>query len=131
MSRPDALASPMEPRPHKIDLLFEGAGRDAAARDVAVQAFGAMGAFLENGEEGPLAYAVCLYINAASDSDQPVASVTAALSELAEYAMRRCREDHHRARYQTLANIIASCVENDPASSAAAENLQTASTVTD
>jgi len=118
----------MEPQPDRINLLFEGAGRDAATPFVAVQAFGAMGAFLENGDEGPLAYAVRLYINAASDSEQPVASVTAALSDLAEHAMRRCREDHHRARYQALASIIASCVENDPASAAAAENLQNAST---
>ena len=43
----------MESDADKFDLVFESAGDTAAARDVTVQAFGGVGAFLENGEEGP------------------------------------------------------------------------------
>ena len=106
--------TPMDPGRESIDLIFEGAGRTAAARDVAVQAFGAMGAFLENGEESPLAYAVRLYVNAAALKEQPVENVTGTLSRLAEYAMQRCCEERHRKRYNTLTAVIESCVGNSP-----------------
>ena len=100
-----------------VGVIFsEGAARTAAARDVVVQAFGAMGAFLENGEASPLAYAVRLYINAAGLNDEPVADVIGTLSQLAQYAMQRCCEDGHQKRYETLTSVIARCVGNCPES---------------
>lgn len=126
MTKPDALMTPMDSGRETIDLIFEGAGRTAATRDVAVQAFGAMGAFLENGEESPLAYAVRLYINAAAFHGQPVANVTGTLSQLAQYAMQRCCEEHHRKRYNTLTGVIDSCVEKHPAPPNSAEDVHKA-----
>jgi hypothetical protein len=79
---------------------------------VAVQAFGAMGAFLENGEEGPLVYAVRLYIHAALENRQPLTGVAATLSQLSQYSMRRCREWHHQQRYDTLKRLVNRCVED-------------------
>ena len=127
MSNPDAFITAMDSGRETIDLIFEGAGRTAATRDVAVQAFGAMGAFLENGEESPLAYAVRLYINEAAHNEQPVENVTGTLSQLAEYAMQRCCEDRHRKRYNTLTGVIESCVEKHPAWPNSAEGVQKAS----
>lgn len=116
--------TPMDPGREAIDLIFEGSGRTSATRDVAVQAFGAMGAFLENGEESPLAYAIRLYVNAAALHEQPVTNVTGTLSQLAQYAMQRCCEERHRRRYDTLTGVIASCVEKHPASSNSADDGQ-------
>jgi len=102
----------MESRAGNLDLVFDGAGANAAIRDVAVQAFGAMGAFLENGEEGPLVYAVGLYVHAALENRQTLRALSATLSELAQFAIRRCPEWHHQQRYETLKRLIASCVED-------------------
>ena len=102
----------MESRAGNRDPIFDGAGDNAAVRDVAVQAFGAMGAFLENGDEGPLVYAVRLYIHAALQDRQPLTGVTATLSELSQYAIRRCRDWHHQQRYDALKRLVARCVED-------------------
>lgn len=114
----------MESERETLDLIFEGPDCTAAARDVAVQAFGAMGAFLENGEETPLAYAVRLYINAALTNEQPLARVRGSLSQLAQYAMRRCCEDRHRKRYEAMTSVIARCVANDPAPPSPAQDCE-------
>src|SRR5205085_11379768 len=107
----------MESRAGNLDLVFDGAGANAAIRDVAVQAFGAMGAFLENGEESPLVYAVGLYVHAALENRQPLRRLSATLSELTEFAIRRCPEWHHQQRYDTLKRLIARCVEDRTGSS--------------
>ena len=117
----------MESERDTLDLILEGAGSTPAARDVAVQAFGAMSAFLENGEEMPLAYAARLYINAALVNEQPAANVTGSLSHLAQYAMQRCCEDRHRKRYETMTSVIARCVANDLASPGSAKDLNNSS----
>ena len=102
----------MESRAGNLDLVFDSAGDTAAIRDVAVQAFGAMGAFLENGDEGPLVYAIRLYIHSALENHQPLTAVAATLSQLSQYATRRCRELHHQHRYEPLKRLIARCIED-------------------
>ncbi len=105
------MPTPVGERHEQLDgKAFELVGRDAA-----VQAFGAIAAFLENGDEEALSFSLQFFIKSALGRSHRADVIRQCLSELAQFAAG-CRARPRRDCEQRLTAIIDSCLSCEVAS---------------